>query len=1262
MTQTLDATLAAAQDSIDRRPIVKITSAPVIGDIPFAGIPQAPLPAAPTGYTYIGYEELHPYAFSLSNGEAVYVSIYGYIDGIDVNHHHEIRLVTTRDGRTAFNAPVVLNLAEPDSFIYILPNDTIDSQIAVVELPNGNLGLTFLTVYGNVLYGHVDFHAAEITLEGVQVYPATANLTTGSVKETYTEDDYTCYWSGPSTIQLQSGVYLSVFVHLVGSDYKVWKKTSSDFRTWAARTECVLPLFDLTKQISNVSITQLSDGTVLMLFDYTEAIATTGRLRNLYYSTSTDDGANWAEPVKITAYDNFNTVGMHPIAVQKADGTFTLIFTELQSVLTMDVGTLGWPGSYSNGKGLSWDPVNRKLYAIEYTHEGTIQGVIKIDVDTWTIDDSWTTGSVPAFPVAAGTKRDTARYDENLIAIVRTGGVDVLDGEADSITSYQFYDDPGNFQTKNVDNWPSDVSSQPYECQIDKSAMRLYLIGFNSHPYTPKLVVGYIDLTDAGPTYEYHEILRDELWSPQLGFPGDWRVIPSIDMVVITSARFGGTPGCMRIYQLSTGALIKHLQGGGTGESWGYPYWGIASFCYKDGKIYGNFEYTADYGQQDRRGIVEVDLYTYVCNYFRPSYATQDSYDLYYPIVLASGEILFEGWSGQGVVLWDPATSIWTQYLSSDIPGLPTDTWQGGVAFDELTGTIFANADPGGVAAFNRDGFLYRSKYIEANFTTEWEFSAAQLLTQNWKSYDAVAALGPDGTMMVFWSNETTRGYRTIVWDQDSGTFDLSDYIARGQDITFSRSISGKPSSLEFTLTHGHLFDPTNRGSVWQKFLKKPRKLYLSFGEKVSGVDYWVVQGTFLVVETEVKHAPREYPTMRVKAEDFRSLWENMNITSTPHYEGFPEDIISTVLQNLAGVDAGDISLPTFRWRYEVWVQWLDTSVKKMIDQIANRFGYALTISVDGKVRAIKVAGDNPVDHTYSDVDMILGWTPDDSFSDFTNRVVVIGESRDFLEVLYQEEMIKQLMGTVGWWGHKTVLRIYYSEDESRRCRYPRLDIIESVRNFNFKLGGGGESLSATDPDERWVEITVEMPDLVGVVVADVAAILALGVEALIYPGGINGVPGWLFFAITLLLGALFYVVGSIAQYQYSLFARPIGHERLSIQSALPHGNDLVMQTALGKVVEKKIEEPLCITAAQCNEYADYELSIIQFQRNRIRFSKIAHLQDDEGDTLQVPQPYSGIAQRIFVTDIVRKMKIPADPESTSDGYFNDEIEGWVVA
>jgi len=384
-----------------------------------------------------------------------------------------------------------------------------------------------------------------------------------------------------------------------------------------------------------------------------------------------------------------------------------------------------------------------------------------------------------------------------------------------------------------------------------------------------------------------------------------------------------------------------------------------------------------------------------------------------------------------------------------------------------------------------------------------------------------------------------------------------------------------------------------------------------------------------------------------------------MEIAATPNYQTTPEEIVRIVLHDFMGMDYSDIVLGTFRWSYEVWIQWLDTTIKKMLEQIGNRFGYVFVIDPAGRVVAKKIASDNPVDHAYADVSKIVDWTPDDSFSDLTNRVTVHGETRDFQEVMYEEELIKSLFGTIGFWGGKQTFTVYFSEDSSRTCRYPRLNVIESVRNFNFRLGGGGESISYIDPGGKYVVVTIEMPDLTGFIIADCAALLALGIAA-IYAGGLVGCPGWIVAAITVLLAGLFFVVGSIAQYQYEIYARPIGLERLSIQSSPPRGDDLILQNELGRVVEKKIDEPLCITVAQCNDYADYELEICRLQRNRIRFSKIAHLQDDEADTIQVPQPFSGATTKIFVTDIKRKIKIPAEPDSM-DGYFKDEIEGWVL-
>jgi hypothetical protein len=416
--QSLDPTLAAAMESIDRRPIVKIVSAPMVGDIPFAGIPQAPLPQKEGtwyGAPYVGYEEYNPMAIPLSSGEAAYVSIYGYklpTAGAYIENR-QIKLVTTTGGRTAFNLPVVLDLIDPsaESAQYLQPPETLvaelsDSNVSVVELANGNLGLTWLRAYGSGGEWRIGYHAAEINSAGEIVYPTPYLWAPDSLKEYYSEFTFN-YWSGPSTIRLASGSYLSVFVHKFGgTNYTIWKKTSSDFRTWAARSEVTLPGLDLTKQISSVSLSQLSNGDVMMLFDYTESVGgVDARLRNVYYSVSSDDGATWAAPVKITDYSDFSTVGMHPVAVQTAPGELTLVFTELVSVLTMNQDTLGWDGGQL-GKALSFDPVNRKLYVVNFANGGDLQGVVKVDVDTWTVDKTWTNSSVPAFPAADWRWRD----------------------------------------------------------------------------------------------------------------------------------------------------------------------------------------------------------------------------------------------------------------------------------------------------------------------------------------------------------------------------------------------------------------------------------------------------------------------------------------------------------------------------------------------------------------------------------------------------------------------------------------------------------------------------------------------------------------------------------------------------------------------------------------------------------------------------------------------------------------------------------------
>jgi hypothetical protein len=217
------------------------------------------------------------------------------------------------------------------------------------------------------------------------------------------------------------------------------------------------------------------------------------------------------------------------------------------------------------------------------------------------------------------------------------------------------------------------------------------------------------------------------------------------------------------------------------------------------------------------------------------------------------------------------------------------------------------------------------------------------------------------------------------------------------------------------------------------------------------------------------------------------------------------------------------------------------------------------------------------------------------------------------------------------------------------------MQITVSVRNFNFKLGDGGESITFVDPYEKYIEVTVEAPNMVAIVVSLVAAIVALGISV----GGIPsppGVPGWALLALTVLLSSLNYVIASMASYQYTIWAQPVGRERLHIQAT---ADDLEAQAELGRVIGKKIDDPLCITQDQCYQVAAHELMVARLQRNRVRFSKTADLRDEEGDTIQIPHPHTSMPMKVFVSDLTRKYRKPGAPGQ--EGYFTDSIEAWAI-
>jgi len=1231
MALSLDPTLAAAQDFVSRRPLVEIISSSPVADIPFDG----------QKLTSETFAETAPNAITHSSGRLC--AVYTFGSGASA----QLKYVYTDTDRSAF------------SFESVAAAYLLDSSLC--EMAGGNVGIVCLTKDASNYY-----------LKTLVLSPTGSVVNGLSTIATIAVSNWI---SSPAAVRLSSGTYFLAYAYKTGSTYSVQKRTSTDFSSWSSASACVVGGLDDTKRRDNVSLCEADAGELFLWFDYLESVSGAAEKTNCYYAISGDGGSTWGSAVAVTSYPDVTAGGRHPVALKTNTGDLTVAFHERRGALNLDDTAAGW-NTGDEAFALSFEPASRKLYVINgHTPSGTrvLQNVVRIDVDTWTVEKCWDQYSVPAFPsyffAAAHVTFGRTHAEENLIAVgnARTAPsqwhISLLDGVADTIRTFSFQDNVTYGLTKNVNGFPDMGVGSTYlnHLWVDATAKRLYLVFVNSYYSNRVVEIGYIDLTQTGPDYSYTSLVHEVNQISEIEATGiqsgDFAVIPEADLILLSGYNYVSSwTGHLRAYILSTGSLYKSYS---NATNAGFPYRGFSAALYRDGKVYGAFGYEPLYGQADRRGLCEINLADDSVRYLQPTWGTHDNYGLDDMVSTSDGLIVAVAY-GYGITLFNPGTGEWILYDNTNLPGMDPG---GGyrfycVAFDEARGMIYAGEAYSaggwtGIIAISRYGFLRQARYLSGTKGAGWAFGAHSPLVQGLTDFEAALVEDPgDHSLYAFWTRQEGTQY-SIAWDKDASALDLAPYLLAGQDIAIKRSIDGRPAQLSFSVSDGPLFDPFNTNSLRSMYLKKFRKLTVRIGENVSGTNFWADAGTFLVKEVKLSYERGRYPSMAVIAEDKRCVWEALDIPATPYYTTTPEEIIKSVMTVFAGEVLENIVLPAFNGSYVVNHQWMDTTVKKVVEDLCYRFGYFPFVRQDDMVSARRISDSNAIDHVYADLTKILSFTPDDSFSDFTNRVTVEGESRESVEVLQKEERIETLSGTVGWWGGKKVLQVYYSEDRNRACRNPRIEIGQSVSSFNFRIGGGGESITAFDTNEKWVEITIDVPNLVPVLVA---ALTALLITALACYGGLPYVTYPCFIAYTLELNVILYIISSIASYQYALFARPVGKEKMKIQAT---ADDLDTQGSLGKVVAKRIEEPLAITVDQCREVAGQELLVAKLQRRRARFTKVAHLQDEEGDTIQLSHPYTNAALKVFITDLVRKFRFPAPGEE--DGYFLDEIEGWVL-
>jgi hypothetical protein len=1115
---------------------------------------------------------------------------------------------------------------------------------------------------------------------------------------------------GPSLIQLANGTIILAYSRESSGACHLCTRTTTSFTAWSSESPLTISGISTANLVENPSFVQLSSGALWLWFDYVESTAANGSvLTNCWYTVSADNGVTWVAATKVTSYTGFGEVAQHPVASMSGSDAMDMVFTEVMASLHMDSTISGWLANSSfTPSDLHFDPVHRMLYVtLSLVGPGTkyFGSVVKIDVDAWSIVNSWDTTTVPAFPsiyasVDVGSRIWHGDGDWVPVGCFDNGRqfISVLNGANNTIVTYVFGTYPGSGMYANVLWTPfgniGNTATQeppyglyyPYSsiacAWVDAASHRLYaaLVNYIAGS-TFDLQVGYIDLNDTGTMggdgilrYQFTNVITETNimnWYQMMGLTnlggGGMLVDPDDDRLILSYATdsVGGAGGRLRVYQLSTGALVNDLSTAGNAA---FPFGGIhRGFTYSGGVIYGGFAYSAAVGESDKKGLCIINTANSSITYSVPGFATVNDYGIENGEVIATGDGRFIiSCNGYGIGIYH--NGAWTLFDNAGIPDL-TPSGENlfvALAFDPLSGSIFAGCGQSsavwnGVVMFSQDGVMEQLELMTGALSGgAWSFATASPLVSGYTDYAASIANAPTG-LMAFWVEGITTPQ--IYWGSASADFAVSDYLVTTAELSIARTIDGQPAQLTFQVADGCLFDPHNLKSLWSQYLAKGRLLTVQLGELVDGVEYWVNQGSFIVTETALSYSLGEYPVMNVTAADISTLWSNIHIFASPYYQTDPVSILLSLIPLFTSILESGIDLPAFVNSETLNYQWVDTDLATAVEQICERFGYYHRMDVNGKVTAKPVSMSNPVDHAYPDNSQTSNFSPDDTYSDFTNQVIVTGETGQgggpggYIQVVYPAQRVGQVSGAHNWHDGRKDYTVYYSIDESQTVINPYLVKISSVSSMMFALGGGcSEKISFVDPADKYCIVSLISADLTAELVASLAAIIgAYFVPDQVVTAGVGASTGytirWGSYLDCLFIMTALNILAATATFQYEVWGNPVGYVRQSVQG---EWDDYASQASLGSVCAKTIADPLCYSQSDCATVAAFEGMVAQAQRSRVTFQKVMNLQDEDGDTITIPHPYTGDTMTVFITQLTRRI-LP-----NRDGYAWDEIEGWV--
>lgn len=1256
MSLTLDSTLQTQLDGTTRHPIVKITSEPFASPIPFEG----------NNFGYTESSDHDPDLTRLSDGRLAMVSDSNDSDGI-------IRLFVTDSTRSYWNSYDI----QTNHTSYGIGRNSI------CEMTDGNLLIAFYY---------------SLTTEYIRTWictPEGENVSSSSNAVVSLSSSYDLY-EHHVMYDSDAALYYIFYSYktISGPTYTLAYRSSSDGVTWGGENVISLTGISSSNIIRNVHAMQASDDDIIISFQYeydTDDVSgwTT---YNTFYAASQDNCSTWSTPTQVTSYTAFGESSEFPQVEITDGGTVYFTYSDKVGVIYFDDTTTSVLSDISDLQPVQLHFYNDWIYCVSihsYAGIKELGGMYVIDKTDMSLVTQYTQTTSPGVTAAywSAEHAHTTRVHgagKYMVAASRITGssnkgviaVATYDGVTDKVIEYIFNEDiPGYGMTANITATAHGSGASPFQVMgatVDADNDRLYVLLGNNDIYSYGIQIGYIDLTelaDGEGNYTWNELYYNDDSTLMTAYDLDYsnyfsdlawsefRYCPNND-VLFFSSYFTSQHGLFIVFDAQTGVIqaCKAYENDSR-----IPRHFVKGAVY-DSVVYGYFVYTSGYSQSSYYGLFSWDMITDAVRYDRPGYIEQDNYYFYDMDFsdMSNGYIWMASYDGS--VRYNIATHYFELFDGDSVPGYGgPGTGNADITFsitrDSSTGDIFAGSvysvttNWEGIRKFNPNGAYEIGQYVTGTKSgTSLGLGSASDLTISTNETQIAIVSDEDNILWAFWDHENILDSTyDFMWNRNLGSYVLSDDLVEGSAVEITWDVE-YPSTLTFSCANGHLYDPINSLSSLNTILERGRKITVQFGENISDTEYWQNQGTFIVEGVELSYKRGEMPVINVQCCDLKRLWQEHRVVMTDYYnQQLPDVVMDDLLDNWTVLTGADYNISSFANEHTLWIQYADLSFWEILENILNHFGYIGYFDVDGVFVNKQIDFDKAVDHTYSDSTHIESFSPQSEYGGFINEVRVIGETRNEIEVLYEAEQVASRNGTMGWWCETEEVTIYYSEDRTRVGRNPYLDVGISLGDFQFFIvkGGGREYISEVDDTHKYCVVTLDGPNLIGVVVALAITTIAIGFAAL----WCTAYCGPYIYALSIVTNLLIYALCATANYSFTVWVQPIGYVRETVQYV---ASDTTMQDALnGQTITEEIEDPLCYGVDQCQMVAEHEMEVAKYQRNRIKFRKLAHLQDEIADKLTVTHPFSGQSMDVLVMNLKRTLII--------GGEMMDDIEGWRI-